>query len=270
MNLRHPSLLAGLGLLAGSLSANTVIYTQDFSSPSTLKDFQFQLGGNSLAASTKYITLGQFGSASNSGVNEAAAGNGTGVGAGNDISSVGVARPQDIRGTNARAVVTFLPASLFTHGMEYTVSFDVIGDELGNVGVASRYFLDFVHGYDLGDGAGSAATDAAIIADNSTNGFGDIAVGVGTPVFIAKGGATVVHVAEGEIFGTTTAITTANSFNFVYDGTNGADVALAFATFNNIYSLDNLTITAIPEPSTFAMLAGAFGVGVLAYRRRRS
>ncbi len=44
---------------------------------------------------------------------------------------------------------------------------------------------------------------------------------------------------------------------------NGSD------TFNHLSALDNVTITVIPEPSAFALLLGAFGLGGVLIRRRR-
>jgi uncharacterized membrane protein affecting hemolysin expression len=46
-----------------------------------------------------------------------------------------------------------------------------------------------------------------------------------------------------------------------FDGATGA-------TGNN--RLDNITLTAVPEPSTYAALLGLLALGVVAYRRRKA
>jgi hypothetical protein len=35
------------------------------------------------------------------------------------------------------------------------------------------------------------------------------------------------------------------------------------------YTLDNVTVTAVPEPSTYALLAGFMTLGLILWRRRR-
>lgn len=57
-------------------------------------------------------------------------------------------------------------------------------------------------------------------------------------------------------------------------GFNGADVFAGFTTRNNTGSvalgMDNFAFAAVPEPSTYALLAGFLTLGVVLFRRRRS
>jgi hypothetical protein len=64
----------------------------------------------------------------------------------------------------------------------------------------------------------------------------------------------------------------AQSFNF----TAGANDLMIFIGVTSVDSggmngtIDNLAITAVPEPSTFALLTGLGGLAMVLYRRRRS
>ena len=115
------SIIAGL-LLFASLGSAQVIYTEDFTTPNarSSNDGQFELGGNSGAAE---LELGQWVFYSpNGGINQDPTGDGTGVGSGNAVSSIGLARPMDWRGTNARAVAVILDPAIFatTGAGDYT------------------------------------------------------------------------------------------------------------------------------------------------------
>jgi hypothetical protein len=59
------------------------------------------------------------------------------------------------------------------------------------------------------------------------------------------------------------------------DAWAGQNIGIEFTAMNGTLSgswdLDNVRLTAVPEPSTFALLAGGFGYGLLvAYRRRKA
>jgi hypothetical protein len=233
--------VGGVAVLSTLGQAQT-IYTQDFTAPSALtsNNGQFELGGNSDAADIVFGDWTFY--APNGGINQEAAGDGSGVGNGNGLSSIGEARPMDWRGTNARAVAVVLDPALFaaTGAGTYTVSFDVKGDAEGNPPNATRYFLDLVSGYDL-SGSGSAG----LLVDVTHNGWGDILLGVGNSPFAANGSTTVVPTAEGAFDAT---VDGTISFNFEYDGTSA--VAFAVATYNNNYAMDNVTVSvAVPDLS---------------------
>jgi predicted esterase len=236
-------------LLAGPV-LGTTIFSEDFSSPSKLSNSgaTAELGnGGTYAYGTWVYANG------NMGVNDPAEGTGDGSSNGNAISSLGQGRPQDERGTNARALSIILNGSLFTSGVEYTVSFNVIGDVSGNN--AGRYWLALVSGTDADDG---------ILIDGTQNGWG---AGAGTPKpFTASGlgNATVNYVADSGsngvlINGENSAGTTPVSFTFTHDG--GSDVAFAVGTYNNIFAIDDILIddpnagNILPEVT----VGGAFG-----------
>jgi hypothetical protein len=268
-------LLAAAFGLASTASAQ-VVYTQFFGAPAggdTLLTVDSAgasdtLGSNGETASTYTYETWLF-SNGNGGINQAGAGLADGT-VGNPISSLGLARPQDIRGSNSRAIPVVFEASNFSNGVEYTISFDVIGDpDAGNAN--GKYWLAELYGYDTGG--------SNYIQIDGTHGGWKPASAL---VFAANGSATVNWLAgepqdtagdaKWEVNGVdfvATANTTV-SFNFTYDSTNSPDIGFAVGTFNNVYGIDNFTITAVPEPATFALLAGITTLGLVMYRRRRA
>ena len=245
-------------LICGTAMAD--IYSEDFSSPT--KQSNAGADGFLGTGGTGFNYNGNLGtwlySSGNMGINDTEAGDGSGSGDGNAISSLGMARPQNERGTNARALSIVLSNTLFADGVEYTVSFDVIGDAAG--GNAGRYWLAEVYGY---DNSGSNY----IQIDGTHNGWG---AGAGSPKpFTAAGSATVNFLKDSAsngvlIGGENIAGTNSVSFSFTYDGANGADIAFSVGTYNNIFGIDNVTV--IPEPATLGLVA-AFGTSVLFIRR---
>ena len=250
----HSSTILGILILSMHAQA-AIIVSESFSSPTKLGN----AGANATLASDSY-TLGTWVySNGNGGIDSAATGDGSGSSASNLIATTGVARPQAGRGTNARAVSVIFGAGLFTNGVEYTVSFDVIGDAAGDD--TGRYWLAEVFGY------GNLASGNTILIDGTQGGWGG-----GAKPFAPTGTATVNFLADSAsngvlMSGENAAGTTPVSFTFTYNGTNSPDIGFAAGTFNNIFAIDNFQITGVPEPSSLALLAlGAIG---LASRRRR-
>lgn len=241
--------ITALFLCAAGAHAVTV-FSEDFSSPSKLNNSgaTAELGNGGTYVYGTWVYAG-----GNMGVNDPAEGDGSGSSNGNAISSIGQGRPQDQRGTNARALSIILNGSLFTSGVEYTVSFDVVGDAFG--GNAGRYWLALVSGIDADDG---------VLIDGTQNGWG---AGAGTPKpFSASGlgNTSIDYVVDSGsngvlINGEDSAGTTPVSFTFIHDGVS--DVAFAVGTYNNIFAIDNVQIedpnagNILPE----VMVGGAFG-----------
>ncbi|MGB0272053.1 MAG: Ig-like domain-containing protein [Opitutales bacterium] len=222
--------LLSLLVHTSSLTAAT-IYSEDFSSPSKYGHFSASSelsNGGSYSYGTWVFSDG------NGGVDNPAKGDGSGSSAANSIATYGQARAQAGRGTNARALSVILNASNFASGIEYTVSFDVIGDASG--GNAGRYWLALVSGHDANNG---------ILIDGTHNGWGS---GAGSPKpFTASGAgaATIDYVQDSgsngvPLTGETSAGTTPVSFTFTHDGVS--DVAFAVGTYNNIFAIDNFSI----------------------------
>jgi predicted esterase len=218
-------------LLSTSALSAADTFTEDFSSPSKLANSgaTAELGnGGSYSYGTWVYSNG------NSGVDDAATGNGSGSDANNQIDSTGLARPQSARGNNSRALSIILDGSPFASGVEYTVSFDVIGDADG--GNSGRYWLALISGHDADDG---------ILIDGTHNGWGS---GAGFPKpFTASGNgnATINYLEDSAsngvlISGENSAGTTAVSFTFIHDGVS--DVAFAVGTYSNLFAIDNVSI----------------------------
>lgn len=263
MNKSNITKLIGIlvGIMASVSVAAASVIIVDFDTP--LKNTNAGAEGFLGTGGAGYDYNGNFGTwlynGGNMGIDDPAEGDASGGSSGNAISSIGMARVQDWRGSNARAISVIFESTLFTDGVEYTVSFDVIGDASGND--AGRYWLAEVSGY---DNSGSNY----IQIDGTWNGWGNLA----NKPFTANGTADVTYLADSEsngvlLTGEDVAGITNTSFNFTYSA--GTDIAFAAGTFNNIYGVDNFTITAVPEPETFALLAGIATLGLVIYRRRR-
>jgi predicted esterase len=220
-----------LCIAASALYATNTTFVGDFSAPTKLANSgaTAELGnGGSYSYGTWVYSNG------NSGINDPATGDGSGADTNNKIDSTGLARPQTARGNNSRALSIILDGSPFAAGVEYTVTFDVIGDADG--GNAGRYWLALVNGHDADDG---------ILIDGTHNGWGS---GAGYPKpFTASGaGNAIINYLQDSasngvlINGENSSGTTQVSFTFIHDGVS--DVAFAVGTYGNIFAIDNVSI----------------------------
>jgi arylsulfatase A-like enzyme len=236
-----PLVLIGFG---SSLAAQTTIISEDFAGPA--KHSNVGADGFLGAGGAGLDYTGQFGTwiyaSTNSGIDEAGEGLEDGSGNGNQLSSIGLNRAQDFRGTNARANWVVFGSSNFVDGAEYTISFDVIGDPAG--ADTGRYWLAELYGYD-------ASGVNFIQGDGTHNGWG---AGAGTPKpWVASGAATVNFIEDSSangvaLPGATIGATGTVSFNFTYDGSNGADIGFAVGTYNNAFAIDNFEIVQLTAP----------------------
>lgn len=228
------SLVVSVGALLLSLLRMdaATIYEEDFTDPVKLGNSgaSAELGnGGSYEKGTWVFSSG------NSGVDTAATGDGSGSSPQNKIASTDEARPQVAVGTNARAIAVILDGNQFVDGIEYTVSFEVIGYEGG--ADTGRYWLAFIRGYDGSNG---------VAIDGTQNGWGS---GAGTPKpFTASGGgnAVIQYVEDSSsngvlIDGENVAGQSTVSFTFTHDGVS--DVAFAVGTYNNVFAFDTFSIT---------------------------
>jgi hypothetical protein len=268
------TILAASVAAASSLSAQAV-YSTDFSTGNVATQPNSGANGSLGSGGAGFNYDGNFGtwlfSNGNGGINEAAEGRGDGINPtapANAISSIGLNRPQDGAGTNGRINTVVIAGSDFTVGQEYTVSFDVIGgqDRDGNAGAdtTGRVWLASLSGY---DNSGSNY----IQIDGTWGGFGNVA----NKPFTASGAASVTwlhtdenqdngqNIAGEELVGQTTANTDILTFTYT-----GGDIGFGVATYNNHFAIDNFAVEAVPEPSTFALLAGMAALGWVMIRRR--
>jgi hypothetical protein len=263
---------AGISLLIGSQAFG--FYSTDFSTVNTFSNsaVNSSLGdggaGGAFAYNTWWFSNG------NGGINEAAEGRGDGLNpsaSDNPISSIGLNRAQDASGTNARANWVVFGATDFTIGESYEISFDVIGglarDGSAPGDTTGRFWVASLSGYD-------ASGSNYIQMDGTHNGWG----AAGATPFAANGAASVAFLTAddspagagfngqniaGEELNLTT---TANTFTFEY---TGGDIGFAIGAYNNHFAIDDFQIAAVPEPSTYALLAGCFALTGVMIRRRR-
>lgn len=188
--------------------------------------------------------------ANDSGINDAATGDGTGSSTSNLFDTTGVAMPKAHEANTSYRVITgFYKASNFQDGFTYDIEFDANGDANGN---SSPYFYLAAIDY----------TAAGSLVQITSTGFDRDA-----PV-ITSGGATAhLFYDKEKINGVTSAGTTANSLSFTYDSSLGSDIVVLFASGNNNYSIDNFRLTEVPEPSMYAIFAGILVSGLAIIKR---
>lgn len=236
------ALVFSLACASVSVSAQTTIVSENFSSPTTL------VQGTGTAAR---ILGGSGGTYAFGTWVYSAAGSITG----------GVANVRTAVASNARAVSVIFAPSLFTAGTEYTVSFDVIGQT--SASDTGRFWLAALSGY---NSTNSILTNVAPSGTWATA-TSPYSANLGSPQISFLGGmASTGTLLTGEnVSGTST-----TSFNFTY--TAGTAIAFAVGTYDNVLAIDNFqiaTAAAIPEPSTYALFAGAAALALALYRRNR-
>jgi hypothetical protein len=124
----------------------------------------------------------------------------------------------------------------------------LIGADAGN----SRIFLWSANGYDA-----NGSND--LLLDVSEGGFPAYNTLQGT------GDTNVAKLFEYQIPDETVG----GSYSVEFEYTAGDALAIAFGSYNTSYAYDNLDISFVPEPSSFAMLAGCFALAGVMIRRRR-
>jgi hypothetical protein len=234
------ALAFSLACSALSLPAQTTVVSENFTSPTTL----LQTSGTAariLGGSGTYAL-------------------GTWVYSSGGSITGGVANVRTAVASNARAISVIFAPSLFTAGTEYTVSFDVIGQT--SASDTGRFWLAALSGY---NGSNSILTNTAP-SGTWTTAVSPYTANLGSPQINYLGGmASTGTLLTGEnVTGTTT-----TTLNFTY--TAGTAIAFAVGTYDNVFSIDNFSIStvAVPEPSTYALFAGVAALSVALYRRRR-
>lgn len=245
------SALAVVTLVAASpaISATTIYSTNftSFAQPTNfVTDFNIIYGGIDPGANFVKTSSGVWGITTN----------------GNAFAT-GIVRPQSqTPSNNVKMTGLFLDPSLFasTGAGSYTLSFDLTGSPTGNL--AYRAYVFAGSGYDI-----SEATDKRLNLSLSANGFAGYTGLTATGTGVSASQLTMQDISTQAQFNGTQSI----SFTFTYDGTSA--IAVAIGGYNNASTFDNFSVTtnlsAVPEPSTFAAVAGVAALGLVASRRRR-
>ena len=134
-------------------------------------------------------------------------------------------------------------------GQTLTISMDLIGADAG----ASRIYLSSANSFD-----GTGSND--LVMDVAQGGFGTYVPVSGT------GSTNITPLITYEIPDETASEAWSQGFTY----TEGDALILTFGSYNSAYAFDNLSITAVPEPATFALLAGIATLGLVLYRRRNA
>jgi hypothetical protein len=231
----------GVSLLAASVHAQSV-YSEDFESITTVGGAGLYSWGYDSTPSgfaTKQVDYGVWAwqSANSLAVD---------VDADPDLEL----RPNIDGANNAKVIGAILDPTLFaaTGSGTYTFSVDLIGADVGN----SRIFLWSANGYD-------ASGSNNLLLDAAEGGFGTYNTLQGT------GSTNVAKIFEYQIPDETVG----GSYSVEFEYTAGDALAIAFGSYNTGFAYDNLDISLVPEPSSFAMLAGCFALASVMIRRRR-
>lgn len=231
----------GVSLLAASVNAQSV-YSENFESITTVGGtglYSWGYDSTPAGAATKQVDYGVWAWQS---ANSLA----LDVDADLDLEL----RPNVDGANNAKMFGVILDPTLFaaTGSGTYSFSVDLIGADAGN----SRIFLWSANGYDA-----SGSND--LLLDVTEGGFPTYNTLQGT------GDTNVAKLFEYEIPDETVG----GSYSVEFEYTAGDALAIAFGSYNTSYAYDNLDISVVPEPSSFAMLAGCFALAGVMIRRRR-
>ena len=159
-------------------------------------------------------------------------------------------RPNDNGKNNAKMWGTLIDPTTFasTGSGTYTFNVDIIGADEGT----SKIYLYSASGYD-GSGNNDLIFDAA-------------EGGLGSYVPFQGSGATIVS----EILSHDIADETASlSFSYDFTYTEGDAIGISFASYNTAIAFDNISISAVPEPSTYALLIGFASFLFIAIKHRK-
>jgi hypothetical protein len=159
-------------------------------------------------------------------------------------------RPNDNGKNNAKMWGTLIDPSTFasTGSGTYTFNVDIIGADEG----VSRFYLYSARGYD-GSGSNDLIFDAA-------------EAGLSTYVPFLGSGATIVNEIVTHDIDDETA---SSSFSYDFTYTEGDAIGISFGSYNTAVAFDNITISAVPEPSTYALFIGFASFLFLAIKRRK-
>jgi len=238
--------LAGLLLFAGSASA-LPIWEENFDGFTAGSDYfqgdpRYNFGFN--AAGSKPLSSEEWGKVG---------GASTPFGF-NDIGGGNIAtQPNNIGITGMKGSGVFLASSLFTGGTgTYQLQYDLIADSAGQnrnariwIGTSSTHDQTAVNGWTM-------VLDAINPSSEPPQSPWELT------------GATSVETTYSSNLDTSANVTSTLSFNY----TAGEDVAIVLGTTNTDASFDNFSISVIPEPSSFALLAGLLGACAVISRRR--
>jgi hypothetical protein len=134
------------------------------------------------------------------------------------------------------------------------------------------YWMTLGGGYNNAIVAGSYAVEFSAPNILSTN-FSVISGQTYTASFLAQGGAgvgTLQVTANGQSanFNPTPGVFNTHSYNFTANTTG--TVSLSFQLSAGYVALDNVSVTAVPEPATYAAMLGVGALGLAAWRRRHT
>ena len=256
MKKRTKQILTALSLLLLGMSighSQTIVYSTDFDGfisgtnyIAGVAEYSYGFDADGSASDTdvtknnfKALAYGQWGRGSNTNSDFIDVGGG-------DIE----ARPNIDGAANAKLMGTFLDPALFnaTGSGSYTFSVDYTGADSG----AAFVFLYKASGYDT-SGTNMLAFDGA------NGGFG------GFDPFFGTGTTVVSEILRYDIVDETVDET----ITYTFDYTAGDSIGIAFGAYNTAGTFDNVSISAVPEPSSYAILAGILALGVRLFQRRR-